>query len=75
MPGKDGTGPAGTGSGSGRIGGRRGRGQGSRAGMGRGMGMGGECVCPKCGTTAPHTAGTPCSQTRCPNCGSFMIRN
>jgi len=71
MPRKNGTGPAG-GTGSGRRGG--GRGKGARAGMGRGMGASGDCVCSKCGKTTPHTAGTPCSQIKCPNCGSFMIR-
>ena len=53
--------------------------------MGRGMGQGGgqggftagpggDCVCPKCGKTAPHQRGTPCLQVTCPDCGTAMTR-
>lgn len=70
MSGKDGTGPFGAGPASGRRGGGAGCGQGARSGMG----AGGNCVCPKCGAVSPHTAGTPCSQIKCPDCGSLMIR-
>ncbi|MBN2040476.1 MAG: hypothetical protein JW864_10560 [Spirochaetes bacterium] len=66
MPGKDGTGPQGTGPQTGRGGGQSGRGQ--------GLGPGGECLCPACGATASHSPGTPCSQIKCPKCGSLMIR-
>ena len=64
-----------------------GRGIGKRigAGIGRGMGRGGqpdgfglgpngECVCPKCGTKAPHQRGVPCYEQKCPKCGALMTR-
>ena len=31
------------------------------------------CVCPLCGTTVTHPAGTPCSQLKCPICGSRLM--
>jgi hypothetical protein len=43
-------------------------------GMRPGAGPGGECICPKCGTTAPHQAGVPCFQVNCPSCGTQMVR-
>ena len=48
-------------------------------GMGRmggpeAAGPGGSCVCPKCGTTVPHSTGTPCSDRKCPECGASMGR-
>jgi hypothetical protein len=53
-----------------RSGGGRGRGR-----MGRfAAGPGGSCVCPQCGYTVPHTAGTPCVQQKCPKCGNAMTR-
>jgi len=68
----------------------QGRAQGSGRGMGRGPcgcgqrrgqgtlgGRGGapaECVCPQCGTRAPHVPGEPCNQKICPKCGSQMVR-
>ena len=76
MPRGDGTGPPGgggpgTGGGMGMgAGGGRGRMGGTRPGAG----PGGECVCPSCGTTAPHQAGVPCYQMSCPNCGTSMVR-
>ena len=39
-----------------------------------GGGPGGYCVCLACGTKAPHEAGVPCMQTKCPQCGKTMIR-
>ncbi|MBN2093387.1 4Fe-4S binding protein [candidate division KSB1 bacterium] len=32
------------------------------------------CVCPACGTIAPHQFGLPCFQTICPGCGAVMTR-
>jgi predicted DNA-binding protein (UPF0251 family) len=56
-------------------------------GVGRGRGRGrmggpyaagplGICVCtnPECKKTAPHQAGVPCYQVKCPKCGSPMVR-
>jgi predicted amidophosphoribosyltransferase len=39
-----------------------------------GLGPGGTCICPKCGQRAPHVAGTPCQETKCPRCGAKMLR-
>jgi len=57
-------------------GGGRGQGQGGGRGRqgGRGMGPGGYCVCPSCGTKAPHQRGIPCYQRTCPKCGAKMTR-
>jgi hypothetical protein len=71
MPGGDRTGPPG--------GGGRGTGRGIGRGIGRGRnrpgaGSGGNCVCPKCGATVPHSVGTPCSDINCPKCGTKMAR-
>ncbi|HQK94041.1 MAG TPA: ATP-binding protein [Armatimonadota bacterium] len=65
----------GLGGGAGRGGGR-GAGGGGRGGRGGGAGMGpgGQCVCPRCGATAPHVRGTPCTSIACPKCGSPMVR-
>jgi len=54
----------------------RGDGQGppGRRGRGFGLGAGGECICPNCGATVPHTRGVPCYQISCPNCGTRMTR-
>lgn len=67
MPGKDGTGPFGTGPVAGNAG-RRGQ----RGGIG--AGPVGYCICPKCGEKVSHTAGTPCTSLKCPKCGSTLIR-
>jgi len=69
MPGGDRTGPAGQGPRTGR--GMAGRGQG---GAGAGAGAGGDCVCPSCGERVAHRPGSPCTNERCPKCGSPMIR-
>ena len=78
MPRGDGTGPMGQGPGSGTGGGRGqrggfGGGEG-RQGRGGGQGSGGNCVCPVCGATSPHTVGKPCSDENCPKCGAAMRR-
>lgn len=65
-------------SGRGRRGGGRGN---APQGGGRGRkggpyaaGPGGNCMCPNCGKTVPHQAGVPCTQQKCPECGTTMIR-
>ena len=50
-----------------------GRGRGRQPG-GFGLGPGGFCVCPKCGTKAPHKRGIPCYNHKCPGCGQPMTR-
>jgi hypothetical protein len=60
MPGRDGTGP--TGKGTGRMGGQK---QG---------GPSGNCICPQCRTKTIHERGVPCTERKCPNCGTLMIR-
>lgn len=70
MPGGDGTGP----DGNGPIGAR---GQGRRGGgnrPGRGTAAPQNCRCPSCGHLEPHQPGVPCSQAKCPECGSQMVR-
>lgn len=67
MPGKDGTGPFGTGAVAGKAG-RRGQ----RGGIG--AGPAGYCICSKCGEKVGHTTGTPCTSLKCPKCGSPLIR-
>ena len=82
--------PVGFGRGAGRgVGAGRGAGRGAGAGRaaGRGAGRGrmagpfaagpgGTCLCtnPECKNEIPHQAGVPCYQTKCPKCGSPMIR-
>lgn len=74
MPRGDMTGPP-RGAGGGRGGGRRGLGgRGRMGGNLPGSGPGGNCVCPNCGTTVPHQAGTPCYSINCPKCGTKMMR-
>jgi len=70
-----GRGGRGSGAGSGRGGGagRGGQRQG-RMGGPAAAGPGGDCVCPNCGHRKPHTVGIPCTQEKCPQCGTQMIR-
>lgn len=49
----------------------RGEGQGA-GGPRQGDGGADQCVCPKCGATAAHEKGTPCSETKCAKCGAAM---
>jgi predicted DNA-binding protein (UPF0251 family) len=54
------------------------RGIDTRLGRGRmggfGLGPSGECICPNCGTRAPHQRGIPCYKQKCPKCGTLMTR-
>lgn len=78
MANRDGTGPLGQGPVAGRersIG--RGAGRGVVGGRGKsvaGRRQGGskECTCLKCGYKEPHTRGIPCSEKKCPKCGTPM---
>ena len=78
MPFGDGTGPRGQGPGTGR--GRGGAGMGAGGGRGRmggtrpGAGPGGDCLCPSCGARATHRVGVPCNESKCPKCGTPMVR-
>ena len=71
MPRGDGTGPRGPGGGQGR-----GRGGGSAGRMGGPLagGPAGTCLCPQCGHREPHERGAPCTQKKCPKCGTAMTR-
>ena len=52
---------------------RRGRNQ--SQGDKPGSGPGGNCVCPSCGYTTPHSRLQPCNQRTCPKCGSKLTRD
>lgn len=60
-----------------------------KQGMGQGQGQGrgqrkrcfsgqrsftDNCICPQCGITVPHERQVPCTDMRCPQCGSVMVR-
>ncbi len=60
MPRRDGTGPA-----------RAGRG---RMGGTASAGVEGFCKCPSCGEQVKHLRAEPCSNTKCPKCGTTMVR-
>jgi len=64
MPNLDSTGPMGQGP---MTGGKLGFLPRSR---GKRLGGTGECKCPKCGYTEPHTRGIPCTNKTCPKCGT-----
>lgn len=61
-----------------------GMGRGLRKGMSAGMGRGrmggsgagpsGNCICPKCGFSAPHQRGVPCAEMKCQKCGVALVR-
>lgn len=70
MPNLDTTGPTGNGPMAGRGAGR-GQAGGNNA-PGRGLGGSNDCICPSCGEKTPHTRGVPCSQVKCPKCGTPM---
>lgn len=80
MPRFDTAGPMGldpgTGGEQGSGGGQRGgQGQGGRGrDGGGGRGPGGNCICPGCGAQIAHRQGIPCTQEKCPECGSQMTR-
>jgi len=40
----------------------------------KGLGNSGECMCPKCETSISHKRGVPCHDSKCPECGSKMLR-
>ena len=67
MPGKDGTGPVGNGP-------RGGVGRRGRMGGPQNAGPEGICVCPKCGAEVAHDRAKPCSEMKCPACGTPMVR-
>ncbi len=55
----------------------RGRGAGMGAGRGRrgfGAGPGGACVCPNCGHEEEKVTGEPCTNRKCKECGTTMLR-
>lgn len=68
MPRKDGSGPTGPGKGSGFGAG------GGRMGGSASAGPGGYCVCPKCRHKEKHNRAQPCTDMKCPKCGSVMVR-
>ena len=68
MANRDGRGPLGQGPMSGRG---RGRGKGRKIG-GRGLGGSRECICPKCKYKELHSRGIPCTEIKCPKCGTLM---
>jgi hypothetical protein len=75
MPRGNGTGPPwriglGAGRGARQSQSQRGRTDGSAAGEI----PEGECMCQNCGATVPHELGIPCYFTKCPKCGSKMVR-
>jgi hypothetical protein len=53
----------------------QGKGLGPGGGKGGAPGPGGSCICPKCGTEVPHTAGMPCMEINCPKCSTLMTRD
>jgi len=72
--------PRGMGMGRGRgmgQGGGIGGGRGMARGRGQGMGYGGpasNCICPKCSYETQKERGVPCTEMKCPECSTMMIR-
>jgi len=61
--------------------GRRGGGMSHERGTGRrgsgksyGPGRPENCICPSCNTILSHQQGRPCFQIKCPNCGTYLVR-
>jgi PHP family Zn ribbon phosphoesterase len=40
----------------------------------RGGGPWGNCICLECGTKVRHQAAMACMKTKCPQCGTTMVR-
>lgn len=38
------------------------------------LGRNGECICPKCKALVKHKRSIPCHDTKCPECGTKMLR-
>jgi rubredoxin len=68
MPGRNGTGPVGSGGGRGIRGGQ------GAPGTTFSAGVEGFCVCPKCGAKIPHQRAQICTTVMCPQCGTAMVR-
>ncbi len=54
--------------------GKRKAGSGRKTGGSKNAGPPEKCICPNCGNEEPHQPRQPCSQKKCPECGSFMMR-
>ena len=48
--------------------------EGKGQGGGTAEGPGGDCICPKCGEVSTHQTGIPCTERKCPKCGTMMKR-
>jgi len=72
MPNLDGTGPQGQGPMTGRGLGKGLRNQSVSSKPKQIAGGVAECTCPKCGASAPHLRGKPCSLSKCPKCATPM---
>lgn len=62
------------GYGHGGTGGGQKAGPAADRGSGQAAGPGGECVCPTCGHREPHVAGQPCTEKKCPQCSTALVR-
>jgi len=50
------------------------QGRGAQGGDKPGSGPAGNCICPSCGYTTPHSRLQPCNQRKCPKCGATLTR-